>query len=87
MYLLFSLWVVIYYQSMMSSTINYVSCFYFLIVCFQVEIQMFGPYRAGGKQVYVAIALDSYSQFPEATIMEVLSSATLTNFVLNLFCR
>ena len=48
---------------------------------------MFGPYQAGKKQVYVAIALDSYSQFPEATIMEVLTSATLTNFVLNLFCR
>ena len=59
----------------------------FLHRVFQVEIQMFGPYQAGKKQVYVAIALDSYSQFPEATIMEVLSSATLTNFVLNLFCR
>ncbi|KAL8609358.1 hypothetical protein ACOMHN_008152 [Nucella lapillus] len=53
----------------------------------KVEIQILGPYQAGKKQVYVAVALDSYSQFPEAVTMEVLSSATLTNFFLNLFCR
>ncbi|KAL8609360.1 hypothetical protein ACOMHN_008154 [Nucella lapillus] len=53
----------------------------------KVEIQMFGPYQAGPKQIYVAVALDTYSQFPEAITMEVLSPATLTNFLLNLFCR
>ncbi|XP_076469745.1 uncharacterized protein LOC143300041 [Babylonia areolata] len=53
----------------------------------KVEIQIFGPFQARKKLVYVVVALDSYSQFPEAVTMEVLSSATLTNFFLNLFCR
>lgn len=53
----------------------------------QVEVQIFGPYQAGKQQMYIAVALDTYSQFPDATTMEVLSPATLTHFILNLFCR
>ena len=48
---------------------------------------MFGPFTAGKKHVYVAVALDCYSQFPEATVMENISAATLTTFVVNLICR
>ena len=53
----------------------------------QVEIQVFGPFTAGRKHVYVAVALDCYSQFPEAMVMENISAATLTTFVVNLICR
>ena len=48
---------------------------------------MFGPFTAGRKHVYVAVALDCYSQFPEAMVIENISAATLTTFVVNLICR
>ncbi|KAK7113079.1 uncharacterized protein [Littorina saxatilis] len=53
----------------------------------KVEIQVFGPYLAARKQVYVAVALDCYSQFPEAMVIENTSASSLTTFVLNLICR
>jgi hypothetical protein len=59
----------------------------FLVKHKQVEMQAFGPYKAGTQQVYVVVALDSYSQFPEATVIGALSAANVTNFVMNLFCR
>ncbi|KAK7476764.1 hypothetical protein BaRGS_00031991 [Batillaria attramentaria] len=55
----------------------------------KVELQVFGPYMASGsrKQVYVAVAMDTFSQFPEATVLETISSAKLTSFIVNLICR
>ena len=58
-----------------------------LIFFFQVEIQVFGPFIAGRRHAYVAVALDCYSQFPEAMVIENISAATLTTFVVNLICR
>jgi hypothetical protein len=53
----------------------------------QVEVQVFGPYSSGKKNMFVAVAMDSYSQFPEAVVLESVTAQSVTEFVFNLICR
>ncbi|KAK7507524.1 hypothetical protein BaRGS_00001459, partial [Batillaria attramentaria] len=53
----------------------------------KVEVQVFGPYPVDKDYLYVTVALDAYSQFPEAMVLPSVTMASLTNFILNLVCR
>ncbi|XP_063445112.1 uncharacterized protein LOC134725324 isoform X2 [Mytilus trossulus] len=52
-----------------------------------VEVKMLGPYLCNGRKKHVMVFMDVFSLWPEAAIVETMSSTVVTHVLINLICR
>ncbi|CAC5373227.1 unnamed protein product [Mytilus coruscus] len=52
-----------------------------------VEVKILGPYLCNGRKKHVMVFMDVFSLWPEAAIVETMSSTVVTHVLINLICR
>jgi hypothetical protein len=57
------------------------------VIFWQVEVKLIGPFVCNGRMKHVMVFMDVFSLWPEAAIVESMSSTVVTHVIINLICR
>ena len=57
------------------------------VILWQVEVKLIGPFVCNGRMKHVMVFMDVFSLWPEAAIVETMSSTVVTHVIINLICR